>query len=69
MPAKWTGVAIGRMHVAKITNKMLAKELGWTEEYTSMVLNGKRAPKNAEAKVHAAIDRLEALYEKLTASS
>ena len=59
MPEKWTGGAIGRMHMLKISNKTLAKELGWTEEYVSMVLNGKRCPKGAESKICAAITRIE----------
>lgn len=60
MPAQWTADVIGKMHLIKITNKKLAKHLGYTEEYVSMVLNGKRTPKNAEAVFRRAVDELSA---------
>lgn len=54
----WIAEAIGRMHVNKLTNKMVAAEMGVTNEYFSMIVNGKRAPKGVEDRVSAAIDRL-----------
>ena len=58
MPSAWTGAVVGRMHVNQITNKMLADELGVTDRYVSMVLNGHKDPSGAESKFNAAIDRL-----------
>ena len=58
MPAQWTADLIGKMHLAGITAKQLAAEVGWNEKYLSVVLNGHREPKSAEAKLFAALDRL-----------
>ena len=48
MPDKWTSDLIADMHVHRITRIQLADKLSYTPEYVSMVLNGKREPKNAE---------------------
>lgn len=58
MPAQWTASVIGKMHLNGITAKQLAAEVGWHEKYLSAVLNGHREPKNAEANLSAALDRL-----------
>lgn len=58
MSAQWTGEVIGEMHVHRIKMSALAAEIGWHEKYLSAVLNGHREPKNAEAKVRAALERL-----------
>ena len=58
MPAQWTGRLIGEMHVACVTSKQRAAEVGWHEKYLSAVLNGHREPKNAEATLRAALIRL-----------
>lgn len=58
MPAKWTAELLGDMHLSKITAKQLAAEVGWHEKYLSAVLNGHREPKNAEAHLRSALDRL-----------
>lgn len=58
MPAQWTGRIIGEMHIACVTSKQLAAEVGWHEKYLSAVLNGHRKPKNAEATLQAALARL-----------
>ena len=58
MPAQWTGELIGNMHLTGITAKQLAAEVGWNEKYLSVVLNGHRAPKDAEEKLKAALNRL-----------
>lgn len=58
MPAPWTADIIGRMHLAGITAKQLAVEVGWHEKYLSVVLNGHREPKGAEDALNAALNRL-----------
>lgn len=58
MPAKWTAELLGDMHLARVTAKQLAAEVGWHEKYLSAVLNGHREPPNAEAVLRAALDRL-----------
>lgn len=59
MPAQWTADLIGEMHLAGITAKQLASEAGWHEKYLSVVLNGHREPKNAEATLREALNRLK----------
>lgn len=58
MPAQWTADIIGQMHIHKITGKSLAEKLGYTPEYVSAVLNGKREPKNAEQIFRGGLDEL-----------
>ena len=60
-PQKWTGVLVGRMHNARITLKDIAEELGTTEAYISMILNGSRMPKNAKNRLE---DAYKAAYQK-----
>ena len=55
---QWISNAVGKMHINKITQIELAKFLGWTCQYISAILNGKRTPKNAQAKIEQAIDEL-----------
>jgi Helix-turn-helix. len=57
MLAKWTGKVIGEMHVAGITMKDLAAEIGWHEKYLSAVMNGRRNPKGAEEKIKEGLSR------------
>ncbi len=70
MPAQWTGEIVGKLHANRIQHAELASQLGLTPEYVSMVLNGKRKPKNAETKFNAALAELikvkkeNAAYEK-----
>lgn len=52
----WIANAVGEMHINKIGNKELAKKLGVTAEYVSMMLNGKKKPAHAEARIMTAID-------------
>ena len=56
MPEKWTGLLIGRMHNERITYDELAKELGVTKSYVSMILNGRRAPNDACERMNGAVD-------------
>lgn len=58
MPEKWTGDLLGRMHLAGITAKELAAEAGLNDKYVSLLMNGHRNPKGAEAKLNAAFERL-----------
>lgn len=58
MPKEWTGDLVGLMHTHKISFTQLAEELGVTNRYVSMVLNGHRDPAGAEEKFRAALDRL-----------
>ena len=60
MPAQWTGEVVGKMHMARITQKELAAHLGVTREYVANILNGHRNPKDAEARFRAAVDALAA---------
>lgn len=58
MPAKWTAKLVGEMHLAGVTAKQLAVEVGWHEKYLSAVMNGHRDPKGAEQALTAALHRL-----------
>ena len=65
MCKKWTGKLVGVMHDHKITMTQLAKHMGITREYVSMVLNEHRTPANAEKRFVQALDEL--LCEEKTA--
>ena len=54
----WIANAVGKMHVNKISNIDVAKKLNFTVEYVSMILNGKRDPKDAEIRIMSAIDEI-----------
>lgn len=58
MPKKWTGNLVGLMHEYDVTQNQLADELGYTREYVSMVLHGRRNPEGAEAKFKDALARI-----------
>ena len=51
--------AVGRMHVARITGQMLAKESGYNASYVSEVLNGKRGTEKTVQNLMDALSRLE----------
>ena len=61
MPEKWTGNLVGKMHNNQITNEDLARELGVTAAYVSMILNGKRKPPEIKNRME---DALKAIIEK-----
>lgn len=61
MPQEWTADVVARMHLAGITRRQLAEAAGYTPEYVSMVLNGRRDTKNARATILAALERLTAI--------
>ena len=58
MPAQWTADLIGGMHLARVSKKQLAKHLGVTPEYVSMVLNGHREPDGAAERFKDALDQI-----------
>lgn len=58
MLPEWTGEAMKRMHLARISVKELAAEIGWHEKYLSVVINGHRTPNGAEDAVMGALDRI-----------
>lgn len=57
---KWTGNLIGRMHNAGITQEDIAAELGTTKAYVSMILNGRRTPQDAKARLEEAFQAAKA---------
>ena len=59
MPEKWTADLLGEMHLAGVTAKQLAAEVGWNSKYLSVVLNGHKNPKGAEEKLKSALERLK----------
>ena len=58
MLKEWTGDLVGLMHDNDITNIQLAKELGVTDRYVSMVLHKHREPVGAEQKFRDAVNRI-----------
>ena len=58
MPEQWTADIVGKMHLNGIRAKDLADKVGWNPKYLSVVLNGRRNPKEAEKKLMAALDEL-----------
>lgn len=58
MPAQWTGKIIGELHNNGITAKEYAAYLGMNPKYVSTVLNGKRAPKEAEKKFTEGLENM-----------
>ena len=58
MPAQWTAVIIGQMHLNNITAKELAAEVGWHPKYLSQVLNSRVNPAGAEKKLTCALKRI-----------
>ena len=49
---------MGTLHVNNIEIRELATKMGCAPEYLGKILNGKREPKNAEAKVREALNEL-----------
>ena len=56
---------VGRMHVARITGQMLAKESGYNASYISEVLNGRRGTERTLQNIFDALSRLEAQQAEL----
>lgn len=55
---KWIGDIVGRMHINSITQIELANKMNVTNDYISMILNGKRNPKGAKDRINTAIDEI-----------
>ena len=55
---QWIAETVGKMHVSKITQAQIADKLGVTKDYIWMILNGKKTPKDAEARITKAIDEI-----------
>lgn len=58
MPEEWTGNLIGKMHNKRITFDALAKKLGVSKSYISMILNGVRNPAGAQERLEDAVNEL-----------
>lgn len=62
---QWTADIVGRLHRINTTQTKLAKECGYTAQYLSMVLHGKKKFESAYAKrytrikITRALERLE----------
>lgn len=61
MPEKWTGRVVGQMHNERITHGALAKEMGVSQSYLSMILNGTRTPAGARERIR---DAMASILEK-----
>lgn len=55
---KWTGTAVGKMHVYGISQSDLAERLGVTSGYVSALLNQRERPKDAKKKINDAIAQI-----------
>lgn len=64
MLSEWTGAAVGKMHINRVTQKEVAGELGVSKQYVSMVLSEKKTPPRMEQRINAAIDRILERREK-----
>ena len=58
MLAQWMESFFGKKRANKIKDSELAEELGWHPKCLSAVLNGHRNPKDAQAKLESALDRI-----------
>lgn len=56
--AQWITEAAGKMYVNKITQIDLAKHMGVTNDYISLIMRGKKRPRNIEKRIMQAIDDL-----------
>lgn len=69
MPEKWCADLVADMHMHKVAKKELAKELGCTPEYVSMVINGHRNPPGACDRFKAALSRIISAQSNDTAKT
>lgn len=58
MSERWTGEIIASLHINKIKQRELAKEMDLTEEYISMLLCGKKSSIGMEERMKAAIESI-----------
>ena len=54
----WIAICIGKMHINKITQEVLADKLGIRRDYLNKILNGKEHPKGAKKRITTALDEL-----------
>lgn len=47
---EWTGIVVGRMHQFGVSESELAAGCGYSTQYISMILNGKKVFKTPESK-------------------
>lgn len=58
MPERWTGEIVALLHTNKIKQKEIAERMGVTSEYVCMILNGAKAPRDAEQRMRNAINAI-----------
>lgn len=58
MRPEWTGDVVSKLHVYGLSIKELAESMGYSNEYLSVILNGKREPVGIQTKVEEAVNRL-----------
>lgn len=61
MPEKWTGDLVGRMHNAQVKRVDIAKEMGVSKAYVTMLLNGQKKSPTAEKRLN---DAFKAVLEE-----
>ncbi len=66
MGEEWTGRIVGLLHTHRIKQVELARELGLTAQYVSMVLNGKKSPKGIEERME---DAIQAIIDRRSTTS
>lgn len=59
MQLDWTAEVAGRMHMAGVTGRELAKEAGITNSYLSEVLHKKKGNEQTRQRIICALERLE----------
>lgn len=59
MQLDWTAEVAGRMHMAGVTGRELAKEAGITNSYLSVVLHKKKGNEQTRQRIICALERLE----------
>ena len=57
---EWTGDVVRTMHLNRISAQDIADTLGCSRCYISLILCGKRAPKNGETMIREALNRIRA---------
>ena len=57
---EWTGDVVRTMHLNRISAQDLADALGCSRCYISLILCGKRSPKNGETMIKEALNRIRA---------
>jgi len=68
MPDAWTGRLIGVMHNNDVTYEDVAKELGVTKSYISMILNGRRRPDGIRKRMESAVSEVIRKRDRTTSA-